>query len=91
MILSLEQYHALSNASGRSVGHPPNKPYGGKLSNLWDGHVKGAEHRWGRCGGANKCVGVPYKFTYMTYNWKAKQQQRVILAMDEIELNTCIR
>ena len=90
MILSLEQYHSLKNASGRSVGQPPKSTI-----QLWDTPVEEFEHIWGKCAGTNKCVGVPFRISLDEQQRKVsftrKQWHKIRLAMDEVELNTCIR
>lgn len=103
MILTLEQYHGLLNATSRSVGEPTNKGF-----ELWDLHVEEFEHIWGKCAGVSKCIGVPfaiftdkkakkYNFTkkqlekIKKYSFTEKQWEKIRLAMDEIEDNTCIR
>ena len=95
MIFSLEQYHALNNVRSRSSGHLPGTKYAtNTIIELWDGNVDGAEHKWGLCGGDNKCVGVPYlmKVEPSTEGgFTEKQVQRMRSAMDEVEANTCIR
>jgi hypothetical protein len=94
MLLSLEQYDILrgaKNVSGRSVGPIPIPFYAA----LWDApvnkHLWG--HHWGKCYGNSKCVGVPYKL-YPKGDQRAfttQQLQKIQFAIDEIELNTCIR
>ena len=98
MILSLEQYNALNNVSSRSAGQPPNTRYKlhlpATIVKLWDGKLDGAEHKWGLCGGDNKCVGVPYTMKVEPSTeggFTEKQVQRMRSAMDEVEANTCIR
>ena len=87
MILSLDQYHALNNVSSRSMGYKLDEPYGQGTIKLWSGAVDGVEHKWGKCAGDNRCVGVPYH----NNGFNTKQMEKIRLAMDEVELNTCIR
>ena len=88
MLLTLEQYDILrgaKNVSGRSIGCND--------APLWDAPVNGEEHLWGKCYGNSKCVGVPYKL-YPEGDQRAfttQQLQKIQIAIDEIELNTCIR
>lgn len=92
MLFSLEQYDILrgvKNVSGRSVGPIPGRFYAA----LWDAPVTGEEHLWGKCYGGSKCVGVPYKL-YPEGDQRAfttQQLEKIQLAIDNIELNTCIR
>ena len=83
--MSVEQYNALNYGKSRSVGRKPIK--------LWNEKVKD-HHKWGKCSGCNKCVGIPYTIAMgKSYNggFTRKQIERMRLAMDEIELYTCIR
>ena len=85
-----ENYTKLSveNAKGRSSGLiPPNlEVY------LWNAPISDEDHRWGKCSGKQRCVGVPYKFDVEKVNpFTSCQLETIELAMGQIEERTCIR
>ena len=93
MLLTMWQYDALFGkrvANARSSGPLEITDW----TELWDVPVPDENtYRWGKCFNNQKCVGVPYDL-YPSGDPKAftkKQLEKIKLAMDEIELNTCIR
>ena len=91
MLLPVKQYHTNleeKDAKGRSSGLiPPNlEVY------LWNAPITDGDHRWGKCSGKNRCVGVPYKFDEGTEDpFTTEQLETIKSSMAKIEERTCIR
>ena len=104
MIMTIEQYNGLQNATGRSVGQVDNtKDKGGtnKLIKLWSEPVTDFEHYWGHCAGEKNgkmCKGVPFLIHVkrgdnpgIETSFTENQWKKIRLAMNEVEEDTCIR
>ena len=101
MIMKIEQYRGLQNATGRSVGQIDNTVFLGALVKLWNEPVEDFEHYWGHCAGEKNgkmCKGVPFSIHVKKGNdpgidasFFPNQWKKIRLAMNEIEENTCVR